>query len=264
MRYAPNRGSLTPILRLLLPALFLVVKVLQILSKFSGCKCWQRLLKLWCCIWARLRLHVCQRLHATCLKKSRSPLSCARPEYLTWLVRLKVRQIHRQGGLSAEALQEDFARALHDCPAAPALFADLASILPPGPQRAGLRAAAARYGWDTSPNPNPMTASSTSRAALLAPAFATDTRTAVGRNEDQPEAGGPNLENLKTLEGGWAPLDRSSITARANELAGGPSGGPGVEAAAVRAAQLSAGKHMFVLLTSDVICIWTGPATRRG
>ena len=179
-------------------------------------------------------------------------------------MRLKARQIHRQGGLSAEALQEDFARALHDCPAAPALFADLASILPPGPQRAGLRAAAARYGWDTSPNPNPMTASSTSRAAPLAPAFATDTRTAVGRNEDQPEAGGLNTDNLENVEGGWALLDRSSITARANELAGGPSGGPGVEAAAVRAAQLSAGKRMFLLLNSNVPCIRRYPPTWRG
>lgn len=139
----------------------------------------------------------------------------------------------RQGDLSAEALQADFARALRGSPAAPALFADLAALLPPGPQRAGLRAAAASAGWSPSPHVDP--SMSPARAASRGRPYATD---AGGERSDQGAA--LAAETSDPTGSGWVPLDRSRIGVLANELAGGPSGGPGVAAAAANAARLSA------------------------
>ncbi|KAK9843470.1 hypothetical protein WJX81_004296 [Elliptochloris bilobata] len=134
--------------------------------------------------------------------------------------------LYRQGDLSAEALQEDFARALPDSPAAPALFADLAALLPPGPQRAGLRAAAVNAGWTLNPSfsPNPVSASAgAGRGALRGRALATNAGGGWSGGASDAGAdpeGAPAL--VEALDSAWAPLDRSRITARADELAGGP------------------------------------------
>ena len=47
------------------------------------------------------------------------------------------------------------------------------------------------------------------------------------------------VETSDPTGSGWVPLDRSRIGALANELTGGPSGGPGVAGAAADAARLS-------------------------
>lgn len=100
----------------------------------------------------------------------------------------------RHGDLSAEALQADFARALRGSPAAPALFADLAALLPPGPQRAGLRAAAASAGWSPSPHANP--SPSPTRTISRGRPYATD---AGGERSDAGAAVEAAAETSETI-----------------------------------------------------------------
>ncbi len=94
------------------------------------------------------------------------------------------RVVCRQGEVSAEALQQQFALAFQS--QAPSLFLELAELLPSPQQRAQLLSAASRAGW----------------------ALPDDATVDGGLRE-------PDQENTAS----WQPLDRSRVQAAASALA---------------------------------------------
>jgi len=159
----------------------------------------------------------------------------------------------RSGGLSADELREDFARAL-DGAAAPQLFADLAALLPQGSQRAEIRAAAARAGWGASPDPTTSPSNDSAQALPRASASAQAGQAystyaggagAGGAEDAAAPASAAPPQGEESSGTGWVPLERSRIAERADqlasELAGGPYGGVAVEDAGSEAARRSTG-----------------------